>query len=307
MEAPIARFIPLNDPGVSRRNKCVLWLLVAAISAGCGTPDPRTPTGSAVTLPAEPVSAASSPEIDEPIPDTVVYAKFQSNVQAIKPGSKFLLAVYLDIVGDYRISWTNPGDVGRGTRVKFKVPRGFTVGPVQFPAPKRFVRDDGAVSYGYEGDTAVFAEVRAPRKLSSSKVYRFDVDADWVACKKECATEEINAWFELISQRNAPKGELSQELKAHYAAVPRAFHEHPTSTHDWKSKRSLVLHASDTKWLDFFPGSLDQPKVLKLRKSSQGLELRFEKGPREPIVGLAIAEVEGQTAFFDVRVASPSP
>lgn len=278
--------------------------LISLLAAACGTPQAEAPQAAPIEVVEQP--EASSPEIDNPIPDTVVYAKFQSTTQVIKPGGKFLLAVYLDIVGDYRISWTNPGDLGRETKVKFSVPPGFKVGPVQFPAPQRFERADGAVSYGYEGDTAIFAEVQAPGRLSSSKVYRFDVKADWAACKKECATEEISAWFELISQRNAPRPSISRELRPHYDALPRAFGDLPSSTHDWKSDRALVLqHADNTKWVDFIPGDIEQPKLLGFRQTSGGVELRFERGPSNPIVGLLVAEEEGKTAFYDVRVASP--
>jgi thiol:disulfide interchange protein DsbD len=156
---------------------------------------------------------------EEAMLDSVVFAEFQSSAQAIRPGGKFLLAVRFDIAGDYRISGSDPGDVGRSTQVKFEVPEGFSVGPVQFPEPQRFDLPGGLVSYGYKGQTAVFAEVTAPSRLSQSRAYRFDVKADWFACKRDCATEELQAWFELVSSPQAPEPRLPRELREYYNAI----------------------------------------------------------------------------------------
>ena len=52
----------------------------------------------------------------------------------IEPG-RFSFAVRFEIAKGYRISWSNPGDVGKSTQVSFQVPEGFSVGPLQFPAP----------------------------------------------------------------------------------------------------------------------------------------------------------------------------
>ena len=34
--------------------------------------------------------------------------------------------------------------------------------------------------------------------LSEDTPYRFDLDADWYACKKQCASENTQAFFELL-------------------------------------------------------------------------------------------------------------
>lgn len=292
-----------NVRSVWQRSLTLSPLLVLLV-ASCGKPAIQPPLAPSES--GEEVVLTSPPEISEVLPETVVYAKFQSDTQVIKPGGTFLLAVYLDIVGDYQISWTNPGDVGRATKVEFTGPPGFTIGPVQFPAPHRFERSDGAVSYGYIGETAVFAKVQAPKRLSSSKVYRFDVNADWVACKKECATEEISAWFEMVSQPNAPRPRLSRELRPHFEALPRDFATLPSAAHIWKNDQALLVeHHEQAQWVDFIPGDLDQPKLLGLKKTDKGLELRFEQSASRAIVGLLVTENEGEMAYYDVRMERP--
>lgn len=239
-----------------------------------------------------------------------MHAEFQTSAQAVKPRGKFLLAVRFDIAKGYRISWSNPGDVGKSTRVSFQVPEGFSVGPLQFPAPSRFEWPGDLISYGYEGDTAVFAEVTAPERLTRNEAYRFEVRADWLACMDECATEELNAWFELTFTPAAPEPALPPELAVHYAAVPKAFTDLPESKSDWKKgsrqRPALALSASDVKWLDFFPGDAEQPKLIQVKPAGDVLNLKFEgTSASMPLRGLAVGEVEGKPAHFDVSVPWP--
>ena len=240
-----------------------------------------------------------------------MHAEFATSAQAVEAGGKFLLAVRFQIPDDYRISWTNPGDVGRSTQVTFEVPEGFVLGPLQFPAPKRFNLPGKLVSYGYDRETAVFAEVTAPERLSESQVLRFDVKADWLACKKECLSEELGAWFELLSQRRAPEPQLSEALDSYYSALPKAFSDLPEASHDWKvtrGKPALTLSAADVKWLDFFPSDPEPPQLLGVEHTAEALHVKFARAAASgQLRGLALAEVEGKLASFAVDVPWPSP
>jgi DsbC/DsbD-like thiol-disulfide interchange protein len=240
----------------------------------------------------------------------VVHAEFQTSARAVKPKGKFLLAVRFDIEQGYRISWTNPGDVGKTTRVAFEVPEGFSVGPLMYPAPQRFELPGKLVNYGYEGQTAIFAEVTAPDRVPEGRAFRFDVKADWLACKDDCATEELSAWFELASSAFAPEPQLPAELAPHYAAVPTAFVDLPESNVDWKGgpkHPALTLKAPEVKWVDFFPGSEEQPKLIAMKPAGDELRLKFAGASSAgPLRGLAVAEVEGKTAFYDVNLPWPT-
>lgn len=282
----------------------VLALTVGGLM-GCGA-SPPVKVQDATTLAPEPERA---PWPEEAMPESVVHAEFQTSAQAIKPRGKFLLAVRFQIAQGYRISWTNPGDVGKSTRVEFQVPPGFSVGPLQFPAPTRFELPGDLVSYGYEGETAVFAEVTTPERPAQNEAYRFDVKAEWLACKTECADEELSAWFELAFGARAPEPRLPDELVAHHASIPKAFADVPTANHEWKgslARPALTLTAPDVKWVDFFPSELEQPKLIGMKPSGDALSLKFEgTSPSRPLRGLAVGEVEGKVAFFDVNVPWP--
>jgi DsbC/DsbD-like thiol-disulfide interchange protein len=283
-------------------------LLGAIANVACASSTAQAPAPAA---PPEPEKSAwpepAAPQ--QPSDEMIVRAELQSSAQAVEAGGKFLLAVRFQIPEHYRISWTNPGDVGKTTHVSFEAPEGFVVGPLQFPVPQRFNLPGKLVSYGYERETAVFAEVTAPEKLSDKQVLRFDVKADWLACKEECANEELGAWFELVSQRRAPEPQLPAELAAYYETIPRAFAELPEAKHDWKvtrGKPKLTLSAADVTWVDFFPGDPELPRLLGVDHDGQGLHVKFAKAAASgQLRGLALGEVEGKLASFDVDVPWP--
>jgi DsbC/DsbD-like thiol-disulfide interchange protein len=294
----------------ARRSLARGWaaiLLGAVAGAACSPPPAQAPSAAAPT-PTEPARSAW-PE-PPPGPESVVHAEFQTSARAVKPRGKFLLAVRFDIESGYRISWQNPGDVGKTTRVVFEVPDGFSVGPLQYPAPQRFELPGKLVSYGYEKQTAIFAEVTAPEGLPEGRTYRFDVKADWLACNAECANEELSAWFELASSALAPEPALSAELAVYHEAVPTAFVDLPESALDWNGSTkhpALTLEAAQVKWVDFFPGDGEQPKLLAIKPKGEQLRLEFASASAtHPMRGVAVAEIEGKTASYDVNVPWPT-
>lgn len=284
-------------------------LLGAIASVACASSTAQAPAPAAPAPEPEKSAWPEPAAAPESTDDMIVHAELSSSAQAVEPGGKFLLAVRFQIPEQYRISWINPGDVGKTTRVTFEVPEGFVVGPLQFPAPQRFNLPGKLVSYGYERETAVFAEVTAPEKLAQGQVLRFDVKADWLACKDECANEELGAWFELVSQRRAPEPQLPPALSVYYDAIPRAFTELPKAKHDWKvtrGKPKLTLSAEDVKWVDFFPGDPALPRLLGVDHEGQSLHVKFAKAATSgQLRGLALGEIEGKLASFDVDVPWP--
>jgi DsbC/DsbD-like thiol-disulfide interchange protein len=285
-----------------------LGLLGVLEGAACSPPPAQAPAAP-VEAPAEPQRSAW-PQEPKPQSDSVVHAEFLTSAQAVKPKGKFLLAVRFDIEDGYRISWQNPGDVGKTTRVRFEVPEGFSVGPLQYPAPTRFELPGKLVNYGYERQTAIFAEVTAPDRVPDGRAYRFDVKADWLACKDDCASEELSAWFELASSAFATEPELPAELIAYHAAVPAPFADLQDGSLDWKGGRAhplLTLKAAEVKWVDFFPGDGDQPKLVAVKPAGEELRLKFASGVSStPMRGLAVAEVDGKAAFYDVSAPWPT-
>jgi thiol:disulfide interchange protein DsbD len=155
------------------------------------------------------------------MPESVVQVTFEPLVTGVRPGRPFLLAAHFRIASGYRISGKNPGQVGKETVVSFSAPDGFDVGQVEFPTPERYTVPGGYVGFGYQEETAIFVEIKPPKKLKSGAVHRFDLSASWVACKRECATEHTDAFVELVTAYgDVASKETETELAPFRARVP---------------------------------------------------------------------------------------
>jgi hypothetical protein len=121
----------------------------------------------------------------------------------------------------------------------------------------------------------------------------------------------LNAWFELVSAPSAPDPTLPEELAKYYSAIPRAFSALPEATEEWQGspeRPALNLTAQNVQWLDFIPGEVEQPKLLMVQPTGERLSLKFDASqqqPSKPLRGLAVGQLDGKTAFFDVNLAWP--
>ena len=58
--------------------------------------------------------------------------------------------------------WLNPGDAGLPMDVKWRLPAGYSVGPLRYPVPTRLTVA-GIMNYVYETDYAVLVRLKVPR------------------------------------------------------------------------------------------------------------------------------------------------
>lgn len=246
------------------------------------------------------------------MPESVVQLSFEPLVTGVRPGRRFLLAAHFRIAPGYRISWKNPGDVGKETVVTFRGPPGFEIGEASFPVPERYTVPGGYVGFGYQNETAVFVEVKAPASLSNSQVHRFDVSASWVACKKECATEHTDAFVELAtSYGNTAAKEVEAGLASFKARLPKPLADVKDAEQKWEHsgrRATLVVSIPGAELRDFFPGEKAEPAPKKVDMT--GAELRFVFGETpgpdaKPLRGVVVAAADGKDAFFDLEATPP--
>jgi thiol:disulfide interchange protein/DsbC/DsbD-like thiol-disulfide interchange protein len=127
-----------------------------------------------------PLSAGASPR-----QGLHVSAELVAERSGIQPGAALIVAVRLVAEPGWHVYWKNPGDSGLPTAVKWELPPGYTVGPLQWPAPSRFPLS-GEVTYGYSGETLLMAEVTPPADLPAGGAALISASVSWLACKVEC-------------------------------------------------------------------------------------------------------------------------
>jgi thiol:disulfide interchange protein DsbD len=129
--------------------------------------------------------ASVAPSIDVRAADAPIRATLVASVSRFRPGEPFDAALRLEAGPGWHTYWINPGEAGLATEVRWMLPRGFTAGPLRWPAPKRFVTG-GVVSFGYDGVTRIPVEIRPPADWPTGRVATLRARVDWLGCHEEC-------------------------------------------------------------------------------------------------------------------------
>src|SRR5262245_38815621 len=66
-------------------------------------------------------------------------------VQSVLPGEPVDVALRFKIQEGWHIYWKNSGDSGQPPKVKWNLPPGFTVSPLQYPVPERSLAPGGLI------------------------------------------------------------------------------------------------------------------------------------------------------------------
>src|ERR1700761_1328202 len=76
------------------------------------------------------------------------------------------VGLLFDLEPGWHVYWTNAGDSGEPPEVKWTLPAGVSVGPLQFPAPKRLPLGP-LMDFGYEGQVLLPAELHVAGSAAS--------------------------------------------------------------------------------------------------------------------------------------------
>ena len=102
-----------------------------------------------------------------PVKTENVEAELVSERMAAEPGSTLTLALRLKIIPHWHTYWRNPGDSGEPTSLEWKLPPGYSAGPIQWPAPKRLPIGP-LLNFGYEDEVLHLVEISVPANASGA-------------------------------------------------------------------------------------------------------------------------------------------
>jgi thiol:disulfide interchange protein DsbD len=86
--------------------------------------------------------------------------------------------------------WINPG-TGYATSLQWKLPAGFTAGPIVWPTPHPMKDANGQVTgLGYENEVLLFTEITPPAGLAPGTSVTLQAKAGWLMCKDSCVPGE---------------------------------------------------------------------------------------------------------------------
>jgi DsbC/DsbD-like thiol-disulfide interchange protein len=132
-------------------------------------------------------------------------------------GGSDLLGLRFELEPGWHIYWTNPGDSGEPPRVAWKLPAGFTAGPLEFPTPHR-LEGHSLTDYGYEGSVFLLSELRIPSGASAPA--NIAADVKWLVCREMCIPGKATVNLTLpLSAKAVPSSEAGA-LKTAEQALP---------------------------------------------------------------------------------------
>jgi thiol:disulfide interchange protein/DsbC/DsbD-like thiol-disulfide interchange protein len=198
----------------------------------------------------------------------LVKADLIADTSAIAPGKPFTVGVRLVMANDWHTYWKYSGDFGLPTEIQWKLPPGFKAGPIQWPVPERQVTGGDIITFGYEREVLLMAEITPPADLSNAAPVMLKAKASWLVCKESCVPGDAELQLSLpVSARGATS--TNAELFAKYRGeLPRTFDKASGfAVARSIGKTEIVydfsgLKPGEEKSLDFYPVPPDPGVVI---------------------------------------------
>jgi thiol:disulfide interchange protein/DsbC/DsbD-like thiol-disulfide interchange protein len=245
---------------------------------------------------------------------------------ALVPGQTATVALRLAIRERWHTYWQNPGDSGLPTTVAWKLPAGFTAGPIQWPAPKALPAGP-LVNYGYDGEVFHLVDLAVPAGLPVGAPVTLAARADWLVCEDVCIPEGADLTLTLpvaTSAESDPK--WGPKIAATRDALPKPLAGWTATATGDGDKLRLVLTppvgAADPGALRFFPlreGVIEPSRAQALARDGERyvltLPVAFQLQPFDRVAGVITAGTGiggAKAATLDVPlagsvVAGPKP
>jgi DsbC/DsbD-like thiol-disulfide interchange protein len=218
----------------------------------------------------------------------------------VRPGRPLALGLRLQMDPEWHTYWSNPGDSGLATRIRWAMPPGFEAGPIGWPVPERFVAGPLG-SYGYAGEVLLLAEVRSPATLAPGSSVVIEARVDWLECKEVCRPGRADLSLRLPVQSADPPVNTDWAKAFDHARARLPRQAAPWAIAARIENGSLTLRvrgAAAPREAYFFPASPDlvehgAPQPLSLAKGGFGLRVPLTANAKLPRKLEGVLEVDG--------------
>jgi DsbC/DsbD-like thiol-disulfide interchange protein len=162
------------------------------------------------------VAASSCLGGDNPLKISLV-----SEVTSIQPGHPFYVGLHLQHPSGYHTYWQFPGIVGVPTGAQWTLPKGFTAGPIEWPAPQQ-VKMFEIKAQGFNGEEILPVLITPPQHLEAGAKVRLVAKATWMCCGRDCNPGVEDLSLELPVKESTAERDTQWEplFEAARASVP---------------------------------------------------------------------------------------
>lgn len=106
-----------------------------------------------------------------------------SEVKSVTPGQPFLAGLLIKHDPGHHTYWRNPGLAGVATRLEWSLPKGWTAGEIEWPAPDK-VMMALIQTHGYERDVLLMVKITPPAQCGTTVTLK--TKASWMCCARQC-------------------------------------------------------------------------------------------------------------------------
>ena len=150
-----------------------------------------------------------------------VRASFISSLAAAAPGESFDVGLRLVHEPHWHTYWRNAGDSGTPTELEWRLPRGWSAGPLEWPAPER-ITAGGLTSFGYSGEVTLPVRLEVPADARPGTRARLRARAEWLECAEICVPGKAELLLELpVEASPRPSAAGANRLQEARSRLPR--------------------------------------------------------------------------------------
>ena len=115
-------------------------------------------------------------------------AEMVAETGTIAPGKPFTVALQLTHPAGWHSYYKNSGGIEKPPQITWKLPVGFTAGPIQWPIPE--IKDTGlGKSLVYSGSPVFLIEITPAANIPTGQTATLSASAGWQICDKSCKDE----------------------------------------------------------------------------------------------------------------------
>jgi DsbC/DsbD-like thiol-disulfide interchange protein/cytochrome c biogenesis protein CcdA len=209
--------------------------------------------------------------------------------QSVAPGKTFSVALQLSHPDEWHSYYKNSGGVELPPTIDWKLPSGFSAGPIQWPVPE--VKDGYfGKSFIYSGQPVFVVDISAPATLEAGTSVTFTANAKWQICKDSCINEEKSFSLTLPvadqAEKNSEHAALFETARKNQATVNAALKITAQSAGDQFELRIAPAASIPGEPTDFVP---DQPFVQPasaggtIRRDGDAWVVTLKRATKDPL------------------------
>lgn len=233
----------------------------------------------------------------------------------VRAGEPFTAALRLKAIPHWHTYWRNPGDSGQPTQVEWKLPPGWTAGPIQWPQPERLPIGP-LLNFGYEGEALLLTDITVP--AGAAVPAELSAFATWLVCNESrCVPEEAELKLGLAGG-DTPWAKAIAETRASLPVKAESLGAWRLAARGEPQKVVLEFTpppAFTGERFTFFPfdeGKIHNPGAQALSRKGGAFVLELPRstqpvGAFTRVSGLLVSDRQPRAAEIDVPVVAGAP